>query len=296
MFQIPSPITQLHFPLFEKSELKLFLKRDDLIHPIISGNKWRKLKYVLEDAEKKGQKHLVSFGGAYSNHLLALACAGAAYRFRTTAFVRGEKPEKSNPTLFLCSLFGMELLYVSRESYKNKQQLFSDRFGNMRECRFIDEGGTSLHAVQGCAEMIAELPEEYDSIFCAAGTGTTMAGIAKGASVSGSKCVIEGIAVLKDASFLEAEVEKIAPGLRNWKLHTDFHEGGYAKCSADLLAFIRDFARNTGILLDQVYTGKMLKGLFTLAEQDYFKSGSRILAVHTGGWTGLLSQQEQMML
>jgi 1-aminocyclopropane-1-carboxylate deaminase len=290
MFTLPSPVTSLHFPLFEKKRLSLFLKRDDLIHPIISGNKWRKLKYTLEDARNKGQDHLVSFGGAYSNHLLALACAAATFGFKTTAFIRGEEVRPLNHILFLCDLYGMKLIYTDRQAYKHKQELYDRHFGADQRSRFIAEGGSSPFAVKGCAELPSELVDSYDHIFCAAGTGTTVAGIAYGAASLQMKAKVEGIAVLKEGEFLNQAVEKLAPGLQNWKIHTEFHEGGYAKTNAELMGFIQDFARRTGILLDQVYTGKLMKALFSLAENDYFEPGSGILAVHTGGWTGLLSR------
>ena len=162
-----SPIHVVYF----KSLNGISVKRDDLIDPYISGNKWRKLKYILQDVLQNNKNHLVTFGGAYSNHLVATAAAAARNNLRSTAFVRGENVE--NEMLLLCKLFGMQLIFVDRESYKNKAELFSSHFGDDEKAYFINEGGASPEATIGCAEIIDELTVTYDHIFCAAGTGTT---------------------------------------------------------------------------------------------------------------------------
>jgi 1-aminocyclopropane-1-carboxylate deaminase len=176
--EIFSPIHQLQHPLFDEKGLKVFIKRDDLIHPVISGNKWRKLKYSLIKAQAEGKNHLVTFGGAYSNHLLATAAAAAKFGFKTTGIVRGE--EVQNDTLFMCSLHGMQLLFTDRESYRDKPALFQKYFADDSNAFFIDEGGASVEAAKGCSELIAELPQAYTIIICACGTGTTAAGIING--------------------------------------------------------------------------------------------------------------------
>src|ERR1700744_2054581 len=176
--EIYSPIHQIQDPLFDEQGLSVFIKRDDLIHPIISGNKWRKLKYVLNRAQVEGKHHLVTFGGAYSNHLLATAAAAARFGFKATGFVRGE--EVNNDTLFLCRLHGMDLQFIDRDSYRDKQALFQKYFGGDDGAFFIDEGGASAEAAQGCSELVDELTEEYDHLLCACGTGTTAAGIING--------------------------------------------------------------------------------------------------------------------
>ncbi|MDB5112296.1 MAG: 1-aminocyclopropane-carboxylate deaminase, partial [Mucilaginibacter sp.] len=176
--EIFSPVHQINDQLFDEQGLKVFIKRDDLIHPVISGNKWRKLKYPLKQALAANKTHLVTFGGAYSNHLLATAAAGAKFGFKTTGIVRGEKVE--NDILFLCRLHGMSLIFTDRESYRDKQALFNKYFHNAEDAFFIDEGGASAEATKGCSELIDELTENYDHIFCACGTGTTAAGIING--------------------------------------------------------------------------------------------------------------------
>ncbi len=178
---IYSPLQQLNHPVLTR----LWVKRDDLIDPYISGNKWRKLKYLLQDAAAKKKTHLVTFGGAYSNHLVATAAACARAHLKSTAFVRGE--EVSNEMLLLCKLFGMQLIFTDRLSYKDKPLLFKLYFGNDPDVYFVDEGGASPEAVRGCAEIIAELPTDAGHLFCAAGTGTTAAGLLKGIHDTGLK-------------------------------------------------------------------------------------------------------------
>jgi len=154
-----SPVQQIKNDLFKKQGLKVFIKRDDLIHPIISGNKWRKLKYILKKARADNKTHLVTFGGAYSNHLLATAAAAAEFGFTSTGIVRGEQVD--NDTLFLCRLHGMKLLFTDRETYRDKPGFFKRYFINDPDAFFIDEGGASPEGARGCSELIDELPGEY---------------------------------------------------------------------------------------------------------------------------------------
>lgn len=289
--QIHSPIEEISNPLFEEKGVRLYVKRDDQIHPFISGNKWRKLKYLLREAEKRKKKHLVTFGGAYSNHLVATACAGAKFGFRTTGFVRGEVV--TNHSLMLCKLFGMELQFISREAYRDKKAVF-DMLEASEDAMFVDEGGAGQEAVQGCSELIGELDQKYDHIFCAAGTGTTAAGILKGISQDHLKTQLHVVPVLKNGSFIANDILKYQNDSVSLNLHSCYHFGGYAKTTPELLAFIKDFASSTGILLDQVYTGKMAYAAFDLIRNDYFMRGSKILLIHTGGLLGLLSQAEKI--
>ena len=281
---IHSPVEEIRNPLFIKKGLRVFVKRDDMIHPFISGNKWRKLKYLLRDAEKLNQDHLVTFGAAYSNHLLATACAGAKFGFQTTGFVRGE--ELKNETLTLCRLFGMRLKFIDRESYRHKKELFDQHYQDNTKAYFIDEGGAGALAIKGCAELTHELPEIYDHIFCAAGTGTTASGIIKGLIEQSIPTITHVIPVLKGADFLRTEIE-LNSGNNSFEFHTGYHFGGYAKTSDELLTFIKDFCSSYGILIEPVYTGKMFFSLFDLISKDHFKPGSKILTIHTGGLSGI---------
>jgi len=288
--EIFSPVHQIKNKLFDEQGLTVFIKRDDLIHPIISGNKWRKLKYVLKRAQAENKTHLVTFGGAYSNHLLATAAAAAKFGFKSTGIVRGE--EVTNDTLFLCRLHGMELLFSDRESYRDKNTLFQKYFANNPGAFFIDEGGASVEGAKGCSELVDELTETYDHLFCACGTGTTAAGIIKGIEAHRLPTRFNAVPVLKNGAFLKQEIDRFLTQPVNYDLHTDYHFGGYGKVDDPLISFIKQFVAETGILIEPVYTGKMLYAIYDLAAKNYFKPGSRILAIHSGGIWGLLGMKE----
>ncbi|HEY4322624.1 MAG TPA: pyridoxal-phosphate dependent enzyme [Mucilaginibacter sp.] len=289
--EIYSPVHQIKNKLFDKQGLKVSIKRDDLIHPIISGNKWRKLKYILKQAQAVNKSHLVTFGGAYSNHLLATAAAAAKFGFKATGIVRGE--EVSNDTLFLCRLHGMDLVFTDRESYRDKRTLFEKYFAGNTDAFFIDEGGASAEGAKGCSELIDELTETYDHIFCACGTGTTAAGIINGIQKHNLKTQFHAVPVLKKGEFIKEEISRFLTAPVNYELHIGYHFGGYGKVDRELIAFIKHFVAETGILIEPVYTGKMLYALYDLAAKSYFKPGSSILAIHSGGIWGLLGMKER---
>lgn len=286
-----SPVHQIKNQLFDNKNLKLYIKRDDLIHPIISGNKWRKLKYLLIKAQTENKTHLVTFGGAYSNHLLATAAAAAQFGFKTTGIVRGEYVK--NDTLFLCRLHEMNLLFVDRESYREKVTLFNRYFPDDPEAFFIDEGGSSIEGVQGCSELINELQETYSHLFCACGTGTTAAGLINGILKYGLTTRFNAVPVFKNGEFIKNEIDKYLPGPVNYNLHTNYHFGGYGKVDEHLIKFIKEFVASTGILIEPVYTGKMLYAIYDLAAKDFFEPGSSILAIHSGGIWGLLGMKSK---
>src|ERR1700748_313595 len=237
--EIFSPVHQIKNKLFDERDLKLFIKRDDLIHPIISGNKWRKLKYLLKKAQAENKTHLVTFGGSYSNHLLATAAAAAKFGFKATGIVRGE--DVKNDTLFLCRLHGMNLIFVDRDSYRDKEVLFTQYFGDDNESFFINEGGASPEAAKGCSELVNELTDTYDHIFCAAGTGTMAAGIINGVQSNKLSSQFHTIPVFKNGGFIAAEIDKLLLGPFNYHLHTDYHFGGYGKVNNELITFIKKF-------------------------------------------------------
>jgi 1-aminocyclopropane-1-carboxylate deaminase len=290
-FEIFSPVHQIQNKLFDAQGLKVFIKRDDLIHPIISGNKWRKLKYLLKQAQAENKTHLVTFGGAYSNHLLATAASAAKFGFKSTGFVRGE--EVNNDTLFLCRLHGMTLSFIDRESYRDKPALFTKYFSDNDEAFFIDEGGASTLAAKGCSEMVGELTETYDHIFCACGTGTTAAGVINGITKHHPNAKFHGVPVLKNGGFLRSDIDHHLTTAADYQLHTEYHFGGYGKVTDELIAFVKQFVAATGILIEPVYTGKMLYALYDLACQGYFSPGSQILAIHSGGIWGLLGLKDR---
>lgn len=283
-----SPIHTINFESFNS----VFVKRDDMIDPYISGNKWRKLKYILKDATSKNKNHLVTFGGAYSNHLVATAAAAARNNLKATAFVRGEAVK--NEMLLLCTLFGMNLIFTDRESYRNKELLFDTHFKNDENAYFINEGGASEEAVNGCSEIITELCFHYDHIFCAAGTGTTAAGLLREINRQDLQTQLHVIPVLKGGEFIKTEIEKYEKDLTKLYLHTDYHFGGYAKSTPELIQFIKEFISKTGILIDPVYTAKMFFAIHDLSSKNYFEKETKILAIHTGGLFGILGMKVKL--
>ncbi|MEO3404575.1 pyridoxal-phosphate dependent enzyme [Mucilaginibacter sp. CAU 1740] len=289
--EIFSPIQPINNQLFDAKGVKVFIKRDDLIHPMISGNKWRKLKYVLKKAQDQGKTHLVTFGGAYSNHLLATAAAAAKFGFKSTGIVRGEQVD--NDTLFLCRLHGMQLQFTDRDSYRDKSALFNQFFGHDEQAFFIDEGGASAEGASGCSELVDELTETYDHIFCACGTGTTAAGIINGLSSHQLKTKFNAVPVFKNGGFIRDEINRFLTAPADYNVLTDYHFGGYGKANDELINFIKKFVAETGILIEPVYTGKMLYALYDQIEKGAFDPGSKILAIHSGGIWGLLGMKEK---
>jgi 1-aminocyclopropane-1-carboxylate deaminase/D-cysteine desulfhydrase-like pyridoxal-dependent ACC family enzyme len=289
----PPILIDLPEPLAERHGVRLRLLRDDLHHPALPGNKWRKLKYNLLAARDQGHHTLLTFGGAYSNHLAAVAAAGPLYGFRTIGVVRGEEAEALSPTLLHCRQAGMTLHFVSREAYRQRHEAawLTELQQQLGPAYVVPEGGSNVLALRGCAELVAELDaagEAFDAIAVACGTGGTLAGLLTG--LHGQRQAV-GVAALKGADFLRQDVDALtmaAVGRQytNWHLHTGAHFGGYARYSAELLAFIEDFYRRYGVVLDPVYTGKLLAGLLQLIGAGYFAAGSTVVAVHTGGLQG----------
>lgn len=268
----------------------MHIKREDLADPYFGGNKWRKLKYNLIQAKAQHNNTLLTFGGAWSNHIYATAAAGKYFGFKTIGIIRGEAHDRLNPTLQFARDCGMQLEYVNRQTYRTKN---SKEFTNELHQRYGDfyllpEGGSNLLALKGCAEIVDDINIPFDIITTACGTGATLAGIIT--ALSPNQQAI-GFAVLKGADFLDKEVSRmlINSGYRsahNWHIEKNYHFGGYARSKAELLTFIRQFKSDFDIELDAVYTGKMLYGLFDLISNNTFARGTRIIAVHTGGLQG----------
>ena len=270
------------------STIELFIKREDLLHPFVSGNKFRKLKYNLLQAKKENQTTLVTFGGAYSNHIAAVAFVGKEVGFKTIGIIRGEELEseiKNNPTLQFAKECGMLFEFVSREIYRNKTDL-ADKY---KDFYIIPEGGTNDLAVRGCEEILNNADSCYDYICCAVGTGGTIAGIINSAF---SHQKIIGFPALK-GNFLQKDICKFAKNI-NWKLNTDYHFGGYAKVTSELIEFMNAFYTTNAILLDPIYTGKVVFGVMNLIEQNYFPEYSKILIVHTGGFQGISGMNSKL--
>ncbi len=276
---------QVILPVLSQKKITLHIKREDLTHPLISGNKYRKLKYNLIEAERQNLKTLVTFGGAYSNHIAAVAYAGKLHGFNTVGVVRGEEIRftwKDNPTLKLAHEHGMQFMFVSRESYRNKTTIIEGLKKEIEPFYLLPEGGTNDTAVLGCQEILANTDSDYHFITTAVGTGGTISGIIN--STSENQYVL-GFPALK-GSFLKEDIRKFAKK-SNWDLQNDYHFGGYGKVSSELIEFINEFKEETKIPLDPIYTGKMIFGLIDMARKDYFKPETKILAIHTGGLQGI---------
>jgi 1-aminocyclopropane-1-carboxylate deaminase len=297
-----SPLQPLNHPLLIKHNIKMFVKRDDLIHRHISGNKWRKLKFNLQDACKRDVNHIVSFGGAYSNHIHALAAAGFYFGFQTTGVIRGEDFYRNNPTLKQAQKWGMNLHFVDRKTYRlryNKEYLKTLET-QYPDAIIVPEGGTNLAALQGVKEIATEILSQadfnIDHIFTATGSGGTLAGLISSFSQQTSpqtkKTKITGIAVLKQADYLKNEIsnllveDKVSNPI-SWQLKTEYHLGGYAKVSSEHSQFCHEFEQQTGIPIEPIYTGKMFAAIFNLIEKGEIKTGANIIALHTGGLQGL---------
>lgn len=280
--------------LIEDEELKafhvkLYIKREDLIHPFISGNKWRKLKYNFLEARKSGFKKILTFGGAFSNHINAVAAAGNEFGFETMGIIRGEECFPLNSTLSFASNKGMRLIFVERHEYKKGiPEKVKDRLNlQLGEYYIIPEGGTNQLAVKGVSEIVGEIPIKFDYLCSPVGTGGTLAGLIS--SVKEFQFSVLGFSSLKNADYLKPTISELSNNNeRNWQIFNDYSFGGYAKFDEKLVQFINDFKSRYQIQLDPIYTGKMLFGLFDLIKNGYFKKGSTIIAIHTGGLQGIV--------
>jgi 1-aminocyclopropane-1-carboxylate deaminase len=271
----------------ENASISISIKREDLLHPIISGNKFRKLKYNLKEAIKQKKSKLLTFGGAFSNHILAVAAAGKEAGFETIGIIRGDELEDKvleNPTLFKAQKLGMKFKFVDREMYRNKNEIdFRRRLEfEFQDFYLLPEGGTNELAIQGCEEILTDLDNDFDFICCSVGTGGTISGIINCSKES--QQVLGFPALCGD--FLKEDIRKFATK-SNWNLITDYDFGGYAKVSDELIRFMNDFYSKYNILLDPIYTGKMMFGVMDLIEKDFFPKNSRILVIHTGGLQGI---------
>lgn len=270
------------------NHIELYIKRDDLLHPLISGNKFRKLKYNLVEAKKLQSKLLITFGGAYSNHILATAAAGKEYGFSTLGIIRGEElfdKIEQNPTLKLAQDFGMQFQFVSRTVFSTKEEgsFIEELKEKYKKAYIIPEGGTNLLAIKGCEEIISEEDSEFDFICCSVGTGGTISGIINASFETNQKII--GFSALK-GEFLSNDIRKFVTK-SNWSINDAYHFGGYGKVTDELVSFLNAFYEATQIPLDPIYTGKMVYGVLDLVKKGFFKPNSKILLIHTGGLQGI---------
>jgi 1-aminocyclopropane-1-carboxylate deaminase/D-cysteine desulfhydrase-like pyridoxal-dependent ACC family enzyme len=301
------PLVRIQEDFLAQKNIQIYLLREDLTHPEISGNKWRKLKYNLQLAKADGFHQLLTFGGMYSNHIAACAAAGRDFGFKTIGVLRGEETLPLNPTLQHAHQNGMVFKYISRGLYQGDNKYKPD-FLNGLEKEFgkfylVPEGGSNAYAVKGCAEITKGIDIDYDIVCCACGTGGTLAGIIAGNHAS--KKII-GFPALKGGDFLVDEIRRLLDEYaqtfnctvnnNNWSLVTDYHFGGFAKINESLVEFIRNFKSKHDILLDFIYTGKMLYGLYDLIENSNRYDHKKIIVVHTGGLQGNKGFEERFKL
>ncbi|MDZ8106105.1 MAG: pyridoxal-phosphate dependent enzyme [Nostoc sp. DedQUE12a] len=307
----PPFVQQINSKIASDASVNLSVLRLDVMHPWVNGNKWFKLKYNLLEAKQKNFTRLLTFGGAYSNHIYATAAAGNLLGFHTIGVIRGEEKLPPNPTLSFAVQQGMELIYLSRQMYRQRNtgalhEYLRQRFG---EVFIIPEGGNNLNGVRGCTEIISEaMPTAgytyaFDYICLACGTATTLAGIALSLH-QGQKAI--AFPVLKNGAFLREEIENLLTNYlasdlptpysfpASWELMCDYHFGGYAKVNQELLRFSQEFGEAHGVPLDYVYTAKMFYGVMDLLQQGFFSKGKSLLLVHTGGLQGNVGMEERL--
>ncbi len=289
--QITTKNQQIWLPILKEKGIELFVKREDEIHPFVSGNKFRKLKYNILEAQRQQKKTLLTFGGAFSNHIVATAVAANLSGFTSIGIIRGEELGKNrtktlsqNTTLQKAKENGMEFHFVSRTIYRNKYEKqfideLKEKFGDFY---LIPEGGTNDLAIRGCEEMLTQIDDKFDYICSSVGTGGTIAGLIN-ASKQHQKVI--GFPALK-GDFLNNEIQKYT-SKTNWNLDAHYHFGGYAKYTPELIRFINNFSRETTILLDPIYTGKLIFGILDLVKKNAFRTGTKIVAIHTGGVQGI---------
>lgn len=270
----------------------LSVKREDLIHPYISGNKFRKLKYNVAKAQEEGKDTLLTFGGAFSNHIAAVAAVGSEFGFKTIGVIRGEElvdKVNGNPTLKFAQSCGMQFKFVTREAFRTKisEEFLQDLEREFGDFYLIPEGGTNALAIKGCEEILTTHDLDYDFICCSVGTGGTLSGIINASKLHQK---ILGFPALK-GDFLQEEISKFAKK-SNWQLITAYHFGGYAKINPELISFINQFKNDYNIPLDPIYTGKLMFGVMDLLKKGFFPEKSKILVIHTGGLQGISGMNE----
>lgn len=287
---INKSITQKVILPNSNNSIEVFLQREDLIHPFVNGNKCYKLKYNLQKAKEGNYDTLLTFGGAYSNHIYAVSAAAKLYGFNSIGIIRGEEYQPLNPTLQFAVNNGMELHYLNRATYRRRtdskfREGLAKQYGRVY---VIPEGGTNELALKGVAEILDNITIEFDCLCSAVGSGGTLAGL-----ISGLMCAkkIIGFSALKGGEYLTETIKELLPATikqcNNWTINTNYHFGGFAKINKELIDFIEWFKIENSISLEPLYTGKMMFGLNDLIKQNYFPSNSKIVAIHTGGLQGL---------
>lgn len=281
----PAPLLKINDPLLDEKKISLYIKREEQIHPYIFGNKWYKLKYNLIEAERQNKDTLLTFGGAFSNHIFASAAAGTIFGFKTIGIIRGEEHLPLNPVLSFAKDHGMLINYVSRSDYRRKtDDVFIDKLRSIfGDFYLLPEGGTNSLAVKGCAEIPATIKIGYDYLCAACGTGGTIAGLIAGVN---NDVKVLGFPVLKGGGFLRSVIDGLLSEYKierkdGYELFLDYHFGGYAKINHELNSFLNDFESRNNFKPDRIYTGKMLYGIFDLIRSNFFKMNQTIVALNS---------------
>ena len=284
-----SPLQKLTYSLAEQSGLEVWIKRDDLIHPLVSGNKFRKLKYAIEPILNGEKKELLTFGGAFSNHIHACAALGHLLGFATHGIIRGLYLSDDNPTLNDAKHWGMAITPISKQEYAKREDV--DYIASLQNqyphARLLPEGGTAPSALQGVADLFLELQDHppFDHVICPVGSGGTMAGLIQGAPI---QTKVHGICVLKSAKYLTEKVQQLVDSTKkSWQIWHEFHHGGYAKCDKALIQLCHRIWQKMNIPVEPIYSAKMFSGFEQMLHQGVFRKGQRILLIHTGGMQGL---------
>lgn len=284
-------VDKISFAASIEKQIEVSILRIDKLHPVISGNKWFKLRFYLEEAKQLQKKTIVTFGGAYSNHIVATAAACKLNNLKSIGIIRGEEAKYLSPTLLQAKEYGMQLIFISRENYKEKKtsvELITD------ENYFINEGGYGEKGMKGAVTILDYCEKNnFPHIFCAVGTGTMLAGLVK-ASLPGQTAI--GISVMKNNFELEENVTSLLPKKNNFRILHDYHFGGYAKHQPRLIEFMNEFYRQTHIPSDFVYTGKLFYAVNDLIEKKFFPAGSKVLVIHSGGLQGNASLGKRTLI
>lgn len=292
-----SPLEGLIINDLREHGVRVYIKRDDLIDTFLSGNKWRKLHFNLLEAFRLNKSTILTFGGAYSNHIYAVAAAGRQFGLKTIGIIRGEAPDKYGSTLNFAEECGMQLHFISRSAYREKsipQNL------DLSTCYILPEGGTNCLGIKGCQRIVSEVMDQLpqntkvDYWCTSAGTGGTASGIISALNDHSKTLVFSAL----KGDFLKADIQRLLKtcvdkSYENWDLVTDYHFGGYAKFKPELIQFINHFKSTTNVALDPVYTGKMFYGIFDLLKKGFFKKGSTLVVVHSGGLQGVSGFNER---
>ncbi|WP_230981221.1 1-aminocyclopropane-1-carboxylate deaminase/D-cysteine desulfhydrase [Echinicola salinicaeni] len=278
--------------------MEIYIKRLDLIHPLISGNKFFKLKYNLKEAINAGHDTILTFGGAYSNHIQASAAAAKAANLKAIGIIRGEEQTSLNPTLLTAKNNGMRLFYMDRETYRNKhkEQVIRSLHEKFGKFYLIPEGGTNRLAIKGCEEILDKEDQQMDFICSSIGTGGTISGLL-GSAMKEQKILgfssLKGNFIIKEINELLGK-HQIHPQC-SWEIFTNYHFGGYAKHKPELIEFIKNFKHQYQVPLDPIYTGKLFYGVFDLINKGHFPSGSKIMIIHSGGLQGIEGFNQRFM-